>query len=450
VAEDAALVTRTEEWSGDSGANPPSRGPGFARPEHVRGIYLNAWSAGSSRRREALIDLARRTELNSFVIDIKDATGFVSHPTKIPLAHEVGATGQVRIRDLAALLDRLKQVGIYPIARIVVAKDPLLTSGRPDLAIQDSDGGPWFDQDSVSWLNMHHRAVWRYHVELAREVVRAGFPEIQWDYVRFPDAPEALRAKAVFPNSEGRTMADAVRSFLKYSRDILGKEGAQVTADVFGVTTSYRRDVGIGQLWESFIDQVDVALPMVYPSHYWPGSYGFQEPNAYPYEIVRRALRDAVSRSANVEGAGMTRPWLQDFSLGDPPYDAPEVRAQIQATYDAGIQEWVLWNPGSRYTESALLPREELPSWLEPFLRVGGQVVPLSKRFEVLGEEPPEGAFRDDDTIELPDLAGTRLEDRPGVRTLPPVPIPDTGTVAPPDTGSSGHRTLSGQRVSGP
>ena len=398
----------------------------FPRPEHVRGIYLNAWGAGSTRRREALISLAQRTELNSFVIDIKDATGFISHATGVPLAHEVGSTEEVRIRDLPGLLGRLKEAGIYPIARIVVAKDPLLTKARPDLAIQDSAGGVWLDQDSVSWLNLHDRRVWDYHVELAREVVRAGFPEVQWDYVRFPDAPEALRARAVFPGSDGRTHAEAVRAFLGYSREALAQEGAVVTADVFGVTTSYRMDVGIGQLWELFIDQVDVALPMVYPSHYWTGSFGFEKPNAYPYEIVRRALRDALSRSALVEGAGTVRPWLQDFSLGDPPYGAPEVRAQIQATYDAGLEEWILWNPGNRYTESALIPKGGLPSWLEPVMRVGGQVVPISRRFEVLGEARPEEDAVVKDSILLPDLVPSLQGKRSGVKGLPPVPLPDT------------------------
>jgi len=401
----------------------------FHRPDSVRGIYLNAWGAGSIRRREALIALAQRTEVNSFVIDIKDATGFVSHASNLPLAHEVGATGEIRIRDLKGMLSRLKDAGIYPIARIVVAKDPLLAEGRPSLAIQDSAGGVWLDQDSVRWLNLHDRRVWDYHLDLALEVVRAGFPEIQWDYVRFPDAPQALRARSVFPGADGRTMKDAIRAFLGYSREALAKEGAAVTADVFGVTTSYRRDVGIGQVWESFIDQVDVALPMVYPSHYWPGSFGFDEPNAHPYEIVRRALRDAVARSALVEGAGTVRPWLQDFSLGQPAYGAPEIRAQIQATYDAGVGEWVLWNPGSRYTEAALMPKRGLPSWLDPVMRVGGKIVPISKRYEVLGEVGPDESAVVEDTMPLPDLVTPSPGSGPGVKTLPPVPLPDTGRV---------------------
>ena len=398
----------------------------FPRPKHVRGIYLNAWTAGSATRRGRLIDLVRRTELNSLVIDIKDAAGYVSFDSQLPLAREVGATGELRIHDLPGLLAQLEEAGVYPIARIVVAKDPLLAAGRPDLAIQDSTGGPWLDQNDVMWLNFHHPEVWQYHLELAQEVARAGFPEIQWDYVRFPDAPESYLSRTVYPGSEGRSKTQAVRLFLGYTREILGAQGVQVTADVFGVTTSYRRDVGIGQLWEAFIDQVDVALPMVYPSHYWTGSFGIEEPNAHPYEIVRRALRDAVRRSALVEGAGTTRPWLQDFSLGDPPYGAPEVRAQIQATYDAGIEEWILWNPGSRYTESALIPARGLPSWLEPVMRVGGKVVPLSKRFEVLGEEGVAGVGA---PPVLEDPAPPTLQRLPGSNALPTVILPDTGKV---------------------
>jgi len=266
-------------------------------------------------------------------------------------------------------------------------------------------------------------------VDLAREVVRAGFPEIQWDYVRFPDAPEALRARSVFPGANGRTRTDAVRAFLGYSREALAREGAFVTADVFGVTTSYRKDVGIGQVWESFIDQVDAALPMVYPSHYWTGSFGFDEPNAHPYEIVRRALRDAVARSALVEGAGTVRPWLQDFSLGEPPYGAPEIRAQIQATYDAGVKEWILWNPGSRYTEAALMPKRGLPSWLDPVMRVGGKVVPISKRYEVLGEVGPEESAVVEDTLPLPEIIPPSRGTGPRVKSLPLAPLPDTGRV---------------------
>ena len=354
----------------------------FPRPTNVRGLYVNAWAAGSSSRMGQLIDLANRTEINSFVIDIKDATGYLSHDTEVMLAHEIGATEERRIRDLPALLDQLEAEGIYPIARIVVVKDPILSTFRPEFAVRDTGGGVWIDSKEIIWLNPFSRGVWEYHLDIAREVAEMGFPEIQWDYIRFPDAPQSDLDRAVFVGSEDMERVDAIRGFLSYVREELSYLPVRSTADVFGVTTSFNRDVGIGQLWESFIDVVDVALPMVYPSHYWEGSFGFDHPNAYPYEIVRAALRDAQRRSAAVDGAGLTRPWIQDFSLGEPIYSGAEVRAQIQAAYDVGIQEWILWNPSNRYTESAIEP---IDGWAqEPILRVAGVLAPVSRRFAVM------------------------------------------------------------------
>ncbi len=412
----------------------------FERPEHVRGVYLNAWAAGSARRVEQLIQMARATEINAFVIDIKDATGYVSHASRLPAVRAVGATGETRIRDLRGLLERLHEEGIWPIARIVIVKDPLLSAAHPDLAIQDTAGGVWRDGKETVWLNIHDERVWDYHVELAREVAELGFPEIQWDYVRFPDAPRSELARAWFPNSEGRSKEAAVRAFLDHSRQQLRGMGVEVTADVFGVTTS-AGDVGIGQVWEDFIDVVDVALPMIYPSHYWRGSFGIERPNAFPYEIVKRALSDAVRRSEAVEGAGATRPWLQDFTMGEPAYGAPEVRAQIQAAYDVGVHEWIMWNPGSRYTVEAFEP---VGGWAaEPHMRVGDMVVPVSDRNRVLsGElrpppkaepepesettEPAEETSADEDS--LPDSLD--LVDPLPVDSLPPT----VDTVPPPDT----------------
>ena len=379
------VVAATVQSQPTTPEEPDPFGPGrvfdFPRPDNVRGLYVNAWSAGSRRRITALAALAQRTEINSFVVDIKDATGFISHPTDVPLAIEIGAIDEIRIPNLRVLLDRLETAGVYPIARIVIVKDPLIAAARPDLAVQDTAGGPWSDDKGIVWLNPYNREVWDYHVAIAREVAEIGFPEIQWDYVRFPDAPRSAMNRAHFPGGDGRERRDAIREFLAYSRDALSDLDVQVTADVFGVTTSFTRDVGIGQVWESFIDVVDVALPMVYPSHYWKGSFGFDEPNSHPYEIVRAALEDAVGRSALIAGAGATRPWLQDFDLGPPRYDAPEVRAQIQATYDVGIDEWILWNPGSRYTEEALEPAGGFVE--EPLMRVANEIVPVSRRFEL-------------------------------------------------------------------
>lgn len=434
--EDSTVVADVADANGRDGiAEPvevPADPPTFRHPEHVRGIYLNAWTAGSSRRVEALIALAHRTEINTFVIDIKDASGYVSHASAVPLAREVGATGQIRIPDLPGLLRRLSTEGIYPIARIVVVKDPLLVAARPDLAVQDTAGGVWVDGKDIRWLNPYDHEVWDYHVDLAREVARLGFPEIQWDYVRFPDAPRSELERATFPGGEGISKPDGIRAFLNYAREQLADLGVVVTADVFGVTTS-AEDVGIGQVWERFIDVVDVAQPMVYPSHYWKGSFGIAEPNAHPYEVVKRALSDARRRSQEVEGAGATRPWLQAFTLGKPPYGPPEIRAQIQAAYDVGIEEWILWNPSSHYEEGALEPVGGFP--VEPDILVAGQVVPVSERYDALQRATAQerDSVRDVPAAEVPpDTAASTG------------PVPDTAATgpasSPPDTSHAVRR----------
>lgn len=352
------------------GANrfPAVPAPLVPKPEVVRGIYLNAWAAGSSRRRAQLIELAERSEINTFVIDVKEA-GEVSYHSGVGLARAIGA-GRGYIPDPRGVLATLRAAGIYPIARIVVFKDPVLAEQRPDWAIQREDGSLWEDRQGARWVDPYNREVWDYNIDLAREAVLLGFSEIQWDYVRFPDVPARLMRDAVFPARDGRSRTQAIREFLRYSRERLADLGVPVTADVFGLTVSVRNDMGIGQQWEEMVDVTDALLPMIYPSHFARGSYGIPVPNAAPYQTVKKALEFAVRRSAGVAGAAAIRPWLQDFSLGWPSYGAAEVRAQIQATYDAGLTEWILWNPASRYTAAALAapdgtaPKLVIPSHL--------------------------------------------------------------------------------------
>lgn len=327
------------------------------KPRAVRGIYVSGWVAGSGRRLAELLELADTTEVNAFVVDVKDATGYVGYRTSVGLAQEIGADGEPRIGNIQGLLATLREHGIYPIARIVVFKDPILAKQRHDLAIQDSVGQPWIDHHGDIWVDAFQKEVWDYAIALAREAVDLGFSEIQWDYVRFPDAPRSVLEHAVHPARAGRSKAEAVAAFMAYAREELADLDVPITADVFGLTTSTVGDLGIGQDWLRMQTEVDVLLPMIYPSHYYPGSYNFRHPNGSPYGIMRRALEAALRRASGVPGAAAIRPWIQDFTLGEPRYGPAHVRAQIQAAYDLGIEEWVLWNPGNRYTAEALVGR---------------------------------------------------------------------------------------------
>ncbi|CAN5725181.1 hypothetical protein BH23GEM9_BH23GEM9_13120 [soil metagenome] len=330
--------------------------PRVRKPAAVRGIYLNAWAAGSAQKLARLIELANSTEINSFVIDVKEG-GQISYRSQVPLAREIGAD-QAHIGDIRSVLRKLRENGIYPIARIVVFRDEVLAKARPHWAVRHQNGGEWIDSYGHRWVDTYNRDVWDYNIAIAREALELGFSEVQWDYVRFPDVPQALMRVAHWPAQQGRTKADAIREFLLYSREQLRSYDVPVTADVFGLTVSARGDMGIGQQWEKMLDATDVLLPMVYPSHFARGSYGIAYPNAAPFETVRTSMQHAVRRTAGVPNAATIRPWLQDFTLGQPRYGAQHVRAQIDGVYAAGLSEWVLWNPGSNYTVAALADRD--------------------------------------------------------------------------------------------
>jgi hypothetical protein len=343
------------------------------KPAAIRGLYLNAWAAGSPRKLDKLLDIANRTEINTFVIDVKEG-GEISYRSAVPLAAEIGADKQY-IRNIQGVLAKLKANGIYPIARIVVFKDKTLARAKPELAIQKADGSLWYDHHGDVWVDSFNKDVWDYNIAIAREAVALGFSEVQWDYVRFPDVPRSYMRTAVWPAQQGRTKEDAIREFLKYSRSQLADLGVPVTADVFGLTVSAHDDMGIGQLWEKMADATDVLLPMVYPSHFARGSYGIAYPNAEPYNVIRTSMGHALRRMQGVTSPASIRPWLQDFTLGPPRYGAEHVRAQIAAVYDVGLEEWILWNPGSNYTVGALASRDGVV----PAIAIPGRKPPAEK-----------------------------------------------------------------------
>jgi hypothetical protein len=327
------------------------------RPDVVRGLYVNRWAALGEKMGQ-LINLAKTTEVNALVIDVKDDRGFVLYKSRVPLAVQIGAdTNRAMSHEkLRAILDTMTAHRIYPIARIVVAKDPLLAGSRLEWAIKRKDNlEPWMDKNGHPWLDPHHREVWQYAADLAKEAYDMGFSEVQFDYVRFPDEKQLVN-EAVYPLANGRLRAQVIRDQIGFLRSTLKPLGMPVTIDVFGLTATDTTDMGIGQRWEMFADQADVVLPMVYPSHFAPGTYKLGNPNANPYSTIDHVLKDIKRRSAKVANVAKIVPWYQDFTLGPPHYFAEQVRAQKKAGYDNGFQSWILWNPGSRYTVAALDP----------------------------------------------------------------------------------------------
>src|SRR5947209_1653705 len=331
------------------------------RAANIKGLYVNAWAFGSSKLWQ-LVRLADETEINAFVIDVKDDTGCLLYPSAVPTAEQIGANKCVRAKDAKARLDTLAAHGLYPIARIAVAKDPLLAERKPSWSVKDRDtGGLWRDPINIAWVDAYNDSVWVYSAQLAQEAPRVGFQEVQFDYVRFPDEPRERMATAIFPaHRAGQTQREAVREHVALLKDRLKPYGVPVTFDIFGLTASVTTgDLGIGQVWEDFVNVADVVLPMVYPSHYYRGAFGYTWPNGQPYRVVRYALTDALQRSRPHPAAAEIRPFLQAFTLGRrlPRYAPSQIRDQIRAAEDLGITSWVLWNPRSVYQRESLRPK---------------------------------------------------------------------------------------------
>jgi hypothetical protein len=330
----------------------------LATPDPVRGLYVNR-SVAQAPEVWRLIALAHRTRVNALVFDVKDANGLVLYPSTVGLAHAIGAdtVHAMPVRRLHALMDSLRKYRIYPVARIVVGRDPVLAAHRPQWAVVPRPRDP----ERSAWLDPRHREVWAYAADLASEAAARGFSEVQFADVRFPTSDgESQRVELTSP--DGRTLGEVIRAQLGFLRSRISVLEVPMAITVSGLAGVDSSDLGVGQRWEAFIDRADIVVPMEYPSLFPAGTFGLRDPNAAPYETVKRALAGAERRSAAIAGAARIVPWYQDFSRGDPAYGELQVRAQMRAGADAGIHSWMLWNPASSYTEAALQAPARLDS----------------------------------------------------------------------------------------
>jgi hypothetical protein len=326
------------------------------KPNHVRGIYLTAWSAGSRRKMDSVLAMLDRTELNSVVIDIRDA-GMVYWKTGVSLADESGAT-RIAITNPKALMERLEKRGVYPIARIACFRDGFVPKKHPELAVQTVNGTLWKDASGHMWLDPFNKKNWEYLAKIVDFALDMGFPEIQLDYVRFPS--EGMKVQRVFPAKKayfraGASRQDVIADFANYIGKRVRARGAVFSADIFGIVSSAKTDQGIGQALEQVAEPFDLICPMVYPSHYAKGEYRIKDPNSSPHAIVLKSLRDFSKRLPNKP----IRPWLQDFSLGIA-YGKEQVQAQIRACKELGYEEYLLWNARNVYTEAAVVDNSKL------------------------------------------------------------------------------------------
>lgn len=325
----------------------------------VRGVYLTAYSASGARLDE-LIEMTKTTDINTFVIDVKDDVGNMLFKTEAADKFAPEANDGTTIKDPEAFMKKLKDNDIYTIARIVTFKDPIYALAHPERAIFDTrTGKAHIQSDGLSWASPHDRQLWEYDVAVAKEAARLGFNEIQFDYVRFPDSGGGkLDSVLDYKNTENESKPETIQNFLKYAYSELSPEGVYVGADIYGLVGSVPDDMGLGQHWEAISNVVDYVCPMMYPSHYAQGTYDLEYPDAKPYETVYQSTLDAAMRNDNLDTPAIIRPWIQDFTAswvkGYIEYGPQEVKAQIKALEDNDVDEYMLWNSSNRYSEDGV------------------------------------------------------------------------------------------------
>lgn len=312
-----------------------------------KALYLTVYGIGSSTLRGGALALARGGAVNALVIDLKGDRGLIPYPSSIPLARKDGARSLTTIRDLAALASQLHEAGIYVIARIVVFKDNPLAVYRPDLAVKRADGTIFRDREGLAWVDPFQAEVRQYNIDIAMEAARAGFDEIQFDYVRFPDVSQRLRF-AQTPTETARI--EGIDRFLAEAHEQLIPFNVFLAVDIFGYVCWNTNDTGIGQQLEHIAKLVDYLSPMVYPSGFKYGIPGCKEPVSHSYDIVHDTLDNARKR-AQISPKRF-RPWLQafrDYAFDRRIYGPAEIAEQTRAAKDFGSDGWMLWNPHNRY-----------------------------------------------------------------------------------------------------
>ena len=367
----------------------------------IRAAYLSVDKLGDRVARESLKNLVRTTELNAIVMDCKES----------------GLTPDSALVKTA--LAEFKAVGAYTICRFVVAQDNKFVKEHPGAAVRIGKGGdlwysrrtPIFKRDSkgklvldgrgeaivekytghLRWADMAAPETYRYNRDLALEVVKLGFDEINFDYIRFPtDGPKDKYFPAWDNTSPKPTKREVVEGFCGRLANELRAEKLPnggtivISLDPFGYAF-FGEESGIGQSVLGLAKCADVLMPMTYPTHYRKGEFGFEDPSLHPGEVVRLTLEKGVKilRAAGMQT--IVRPWIQDFAIGNiygaydakqahryewrvnsktgkkyfiVPYHEKEVRAQIEAARSLGLMGYALWNASSDYTAEALVPKK--------------------------------------------------------------------------------------------
>ncbi len=310
---------------------------------------------------EKILAICNQTEINALVIDIKSDDGYLTWNSDIEIFNQLDTVMPASGDDFKALLDYMKAHDIYPMARVVVFKDFILPEIKPEHAMQLNEGGVYTDNQGMPWVNQYDKFVWDYVIAASKEAALRGFEEIHFDYIRFPDNAAYYNEIVNFPGRDGKRKDQNIQDFIKYAKEELEPYGVKVGAAVFGIITRSWEDQpeDIGQTWIKVTNDVDIISPMIYPSHYSEGWYGYQYPDAHPYGVFNQSLIEALEKNSSVESPAKIRPWIQGFTApwvdGYIDYTPEVIAEQVKAGVELGIDEYLVWNAVNEYDPRTFL-----------------------------------------------------------------------------------------------
>lgn len=328
----------------------------------VKGVYLSAYGAANPEIFPKIMDLLNDTALNTVVVDIKDDWGNVTF--NFETDNEDIKYSMSNTLDPKEFIQKMHDNGIYVIGRITTFKDSVITEKHPEWAFKNSDGTMWENANEEVFINPFLKEVWDYDISIAELGAKAGFDEIQFDYVRFAEGFETFSenltySKGEFENldiTEGEKRVKAITDFIVEAREALSRYNVPIGIDVFGYAMQVGRAEGIGQDFAMMANETDVMSAMIYPSHWSDYSFDIEKPDFHPYELVESYLKEEKDIFNSIKNKPRSRPWIQDFTasyLGEGNYmvyDKDAVQAEINAIYDSGQNEYLIWNALNEYT----------------------------------------------------------------------------------------------------
>ena len=335
----------------------------FYPKDGVKGLYFNTYSINNPEVYNYITDLIENSNLNAVVVDIKDDWGNVT--MKFDTDDEDILYSKIDIVDPKTLIEDLHKRGIYVIGRVTTFKDSIITEKHPDWGFTLSDGTLWKNGHQEAFMNPFLKEVQDYDIKIAKLAAEAGFDEIQFDYVRFAEGFETFGDTLEYSRGEfedktemdeGEKRVAAITGFVQRAREELQEYKVPISIDVFGYALQVRRAEGIGQDFDKMANQTDAISSMIYPSHWGSGSFEIEKPDLEPYNLVYRYLQEEQKVLGDLEHPPVSRPWIQDFTapwIGEGnwmTYDGAAVQAQIDAIYDAGQNEYLIWNANSEYS----------------------------------------------------------------------------------------------------